>query len=162
MNNSLKTSLLIAPFLVFLTAFPLQAVNPDEVLADTHLEARARHLGKELRCVVCRNQSIDDSNSGIAGNMRVVLRERLVAGDSDAEAMQYLVDRYGEFILLKPPFKPVTYLLWGTPALLLLIAAWGFSSLWRNRNTDSGIKDPLSPEDQIYITSILDAEEEPK
>lgn len=158
----LRTALLIAPLLIFLATTPVQAVNPDEILADPTLEARARQLSKGLRCVVCRNQSIDDSNSGIAGDMRVALRERLVAGDSDAEAMQYLVDRYGEFILLKPPFGPATYLLWGTPLLILLLTAWGFSGLWHNRSRAPSLEDPISPEDQAYITSILESEEDPK
>ena len=99
-----------------------RAVEPSERLADPALEARARTLSKELRCLVCQNQSIDESNADLAHDLRVLLRERLVAGDSDQQVLDYIAARYGMFVLLDPPFEPVTYLLWLTPPLLVLVA----------------------------------------
>ena len=96
------------------------AVAPDEVLSDPALEARARALSAELRCVVCQNQSIDDSNAPLARDLRILLRERLVAGDTDEEVKQFLVERYGTFVLLKPPFDWSTLLLWLTPLIVLV------------------------------------------
>jgi cytochrome c-type biogenesis protein CcmH len=96
------------------------ATSPDEILPDPALEARARALGKELRCLVCQNQSIDDSDAPLAKDLRRIVRERLVAGDSDAAIKRHLVERYGEFVLLEPPFEPATWLLWLGPFLVLL------------------------------------------
>lgn len=99
------------------------AVEPDEVLADPALEERARIISRELRCVVCQSQSIDDSNAPLAKDMRIIVRERLVAGDSDEDVLQYLVDRYGDYVLLKPPVQKNTIFLWAAPGLIFLIAA---------------------------------------
>ncbi len=110
--------LVIIPLVFFASAAAL-AVEPDEVLSDPALEARARALSAELRCVVCQNQSIDDSNAPLARDLRLLLRERLVAGDSDSEVKQYLVQRYGTFVLLKPPLDERTMLLWLAPLLIL-------------------------------------------
>ena len=99
---------------------PAHAVEPSERLADPALEARARTLSKELRCLVCQNQSIDESNADLAHDLRVLLRQRLVAGDTDQQVLDYLAARYGVFVLLDPPFEPATYLLWLTPPLLVL------------------------------------------
>lgn len=107
-------------------ATPSGAVMPDEMLADAALEARARTLSTELRCVVCQNQSIDDSNAPLAHDLRVLLRERLSAGDSDRQAIDYLVARYGNFVLLKPPMQLNTLLLWIGPLLIFIAAAIGF------------------------------------
>ncbi len=107
---------------------PAGAVQPDEVLADPALEARARMLSAELRCMVCQNQSIDDSDAELAHDLRVLVRERLTAGDSDEEVIDYVVSRYGEFVLLKPRFSLRNALLWGTPVLLLVIGAASCSS----------------------------------
>ncbi|TIQ90546.1 MAG: cytochrome c-type biogenesis protein CcmH, partial [Mesorhizobium sp.] len=96
------------------------AVKPDEVLADPALEARARTLSEELRCMVCQNQSIDESDADLARDLRVLVRQRLVAGDTDRQVIDYIVSRYGEFVLLKPRFSLRNALLWGTPVLLLL------------------------------------------
>ncbi|MCB2136805.1 MAG: cytochrome c-type biogenesis protein CcmH [Rhodobacteraceae bacterium] len=134
------------------------AVLPDEVLSDATLEARARALSRDLRCVVCRNQSIDDSNAGIARDMRIILRERLVAGDSDEEAVAYLVSRYGSYVLLNPPVRPLTYLLWLGPALLLLATLFGFSQLWKQRDPPQAID--LTAEDRALAKALLD--ERPK
>jgi cytochrome c-type biogenesis protein CcmH len=105
-------------FLVLLT--PANAVQPDEILKDPALEARARHLSQELRCLVCQNQSIDDSNAELARDLRVIVRERLTAGDSDAAVLAFVEARYGEFVLLRPRLRPHTILLWLAPLLLLL------------------------------------------
>jgi cytochrome c-type biogenesis protein CcmH len=96
------------------------AVEPSERLADLALEARARALSQELRCLVCQNQSIDESNADLAHDLRVLLRQRLVAGDTDQQVLDYIVARYGVFVLLDPPFEPATYLLWLVPPLLVL------------------------------------------
>ena len=112
---------LAALLLVLLTALPALAVNPDEVLDDPALEARAREISANLRCLVCQNQSIDDSDADLARDLRVLVRERLVAGDSNVEATQYVVDRYGEFVLLNPVVAPHTMLLWAAAPLVLLV-----------------------------------------
>ncbi|UHD44846.1 cytochrome c-type biogenesis protein CcmH [Aureimonas altamirensis] len=112
--------LLFALMLMFAALLPAHAVQPDEVLADPALEARARTLSAGLRCMVCQNQSIDDSDAPLARDLRLLVRERLEAGDSDRQVMSYLTDRYGEFVLLRPPFRLGTALLWGFPVLLLL------------------------------------------
>lgn len=114
---------------------PAFAVEPDEILSDPALEARARALSAELRCMVCQNQSIDDSQAPLAKDLRVLVRQRLVAGDSDAEVRRYLVDRYGNFILLKPPFETGTLLLWLTPGLVLLLGAGALVAKARSRAT---------------------------
>jgi cytochrome c-type biogenesis protein CcmH len=108
--------------LATLTLGPLlaHAVQPAEMLSDPKLEARARAISAGLRCLVCQNESIDESNAALAHDIRVLVRERLLAGDSDDQIRSFLVSRYGNFILLKPPFEPGTYLLWLTPLLLLL------------------------------------------
>lgn len=113
--------LLILPFL-FLASAAAFAVQPDEMLSDPALEARARALSAELRCVVCQNQSIDDSNAPLARDLRILLRERLAAGDSDEEVKTFLVERYGAFVLLKPPFDARTIVLWLTPLIILAVA----------------------------------------
>lgn len=97
-----------------------RAVEPSERLADPALEARARALSKELRCLVCQNQSIDESNADLAHDLRLLLRQRLLAGDTDQQALDYVVARYGVFVLLDPPFMPTTWLLWLAPPLLVL------------------------------------------
>ncbi|MCE8536121.1 cytochrome c-type biogenesis protein CcmH [Ruegeria pomeroyi] len=112
-----------------LIAAPLWAVQPDEVLDDPVLESRARDLSEGLRCLVCRNESIDESNAELARDLRLLLRERLVAGDSDEQAVAYIVDRYGEYVLLKPTTTGANWLLWLAGPLMLLAAAgmgWGF------------------------------------
>jgi cytochrome c-type biogenesis protein CcmH len=112
---------------------PALAVEPNERLADPKLEARARAISGELRCLVCQNESIDESGADLAHDIRVLLRQRLVAGDTDAQAMQYIVDRYGDFVLLKPPVEPATYLLWFGPLALLVAAGAGVVIALRRR-----------------------------
>jgi cytochrome c-type biogenesis protein CcmH len=116
--------------LLLLTA-PAHAVQPSEMLADPDLEARARALSAELRCMVCQNQSIDDSDAPLAADIRVLLRERIEAGDSDREVLDFLVARYGEFILLKPRFNAHTALLWITPFAVLLLGGGIAALSWR-------------------------------
>ncbi|MDP9589600.1 UNVERIFIED_ORG: cytochrome c-type biogenesis protein CcmH [Shinella zoogloeoides] len=117
----MRRLLLAAAFL--LAAFPAFAVNPDEVLSDPALEARARALSAQLRCMVCQNQSIDDSNAELARDLRLLVRERLTNGDSDEAVIDYVVSRYGEFVLLNPRLRGETLLLWGAPVVLFLAGA---------------------------------------
>jgi len=125
-------ALLAALILLALTQAAF-AVEPSERLADPVLEARARHLSEQLRCLVCQNESIDESNAPLAHDLRVLLRERIAAGDSDAQAVKFLTDRYGDFVLLKPPVEPATYLLWFGPIIVLVIAAGGAFFYLRGR-----------------------------
>ncbi len=112
---------IILACLLVLTPLTARAVQPDEIMTDPRLEARARALSAQLRCMVCQNESIDESNADLARDLRLLVRERLQAGDSNDQIRAYLVRRYGDFILLKPPFKPKTWLLWGAPFLVLLV-----------------------------------------
>lgn len=119
-----------------LVALPAQAVKPDEVLQDPALEHRAREISAELRCMVCQNQSIDDSDADLARDLRVLVRERLVAGDSDAQVLDFVVSRYGEFVLLKPRFNMRNAFLWGAPLFLLLLGGGFLVHALRNRRRD--------------------------
>ncbi|MFZ5618147.1 MAG: cytochrome c-type biogenesis protein [Pseudomonadota bacterium] len=118
---------LAAAFLLLSAVSGAEAVEPDEMLADPMLEARARAVSRELRCVVCQNQSIDDSNAPLAHDMRLLVRERIAAGDSDRAVKDYLVKRYGNYVLLKPPMQPNTLFLWFGPLVFLAAAALGFA-----------------------------------
>jgi cytochrome c-type biogenesis protein CcmH len=116
------------------SAVPATAIRPDEILPDPALEERARALSKELRCLVCQNQSIDDSEADLARDLRLAVRDRLIAGDSDAEVMRFVTARYGDFVLLRPPFKTTTYLLWlGPPVILAAGATMAWAFLRRRR-----------------------------
>lgn len=128
------------------------AVNPDEVLDDPGLESRARSLSAELRCLVCQNQSIDDSDAPLARDLRILVRERLVAGDSDGEIRTYLVDRYGEFVLLKPPFSSSTLLLWLTPLIVILA---GVSVLLARRQSIPARAPDLTEEEERELQAVL-------
>ena len=134
-------------------AGPALAVTPDEQLADPKLEARARVLSQELRCLVCQNQSIDDSNAPLAHDLRVILRERLAAGDSDREAMDYLVARYGDFVLLRPPFQPDTWALWLGPLAVLLLGGAGAAVYIRGRA--AAAESPLSAADEAEAERLM-------
>ena len=135
---------------------PAFAVDPGEKLADPALEARARAIAAELRCLVCQNQSIDDSDAPLAKDLRVLLRERLSAGASDSEAKAYIVARYGDFVLLRPPLKPQTLLLWGAP--LIALCAGGFA-LWRAfRRRAAAPPAPLNEAEKARLRALgLDA-----
>lgn len=112
---------ILVPIFMLVMTLPVHAVQPDEVLSDPVLEARARALSVNLRCLVCQNQSIDGSNAELAKDLRVLVRARLTAGDSDSEVMEYIVSRYGDFVLLKPSFSTKNLFLWLTPIIVLLI-----------------------------------------
>ncbi|MCZ6744357.1 MAG: cytochrome c-type biogenesis protein CcmH [Alphaproteobacteria bacterium] len=137
------------------------AVKPDEMLADAAMEARARAISKGLRCLVCQNQSIDDSDAGLARDLRVLVRQRLTAGDSDEAVFRFVVDRYGDFVLLKPPMKPVTYILWFGPLLILLgaIAVLVFFFV-RRRGTGITASPTLSEDDRRRLEALLGEDED--
>jgi len=135
------------------------AVQPDEVMADPAKEARARNLSRELRCMVCQNQSIDDSEAPLARDLRLLVRERIAAGDSDAQVVDFLVARYGEFVLLKPRFEPRTLLLWLVPPLVLL---GGGAALWVNaRRRGKGASETtasLTPDEEAELAALMSGE----
>jgi cytochrome c-type biogenesis protein CcmH len=134
------------------------AVEPDEILADPALEARAREIGKELRCLVCQNQSIDDSDAELARDLRVVVRERLTAGDGDQEVIDYVVSRYGDFVLLKPPFKLSTYALWLGPGVIAIVAILALVAFYRRRSRTAGrdAAAPLSESESKTLAALLE------
>ncbi|WP_095089935.1 cytochrome c-type biogenesis protein [Mesorhizobium sophorae] len=143
----------IVLLLALLFAGAAQAVKPDEMLADPALEARARALSEGLRCMVCQNQSIDESDADLARDLRILVRQRLVAGDTDQQVMDYVVSRYGEFVLLKPRFELRNALLWGTPVILLLIGGIFIVMTARSRRTLA--TKSLSAEEQASLDAIL-------
>ncbi len=149
--------------MIFLSSLSALAVNPDEVLDDPLLEKRARALSVNIRCLVCQNQSIDDSNADLARDLRVLVRERLVAGDSDTEVLDYLIARYGDFVMLKPPFKGSTYILWFGPLIVFVLAAIGLAVYFRRRQTeyaDAGDSTRrLSSDERERLTRLLDRED---
>jgi cytochrome c-type biogenesis protein CcmH len=137
---------------------PGRAVTPDEVLQDTRLETRAREISRTLRCLVCQNQSIDDSDAPLAHDLRVLLRERLTAGDTDTQAVGFMVARYGNFILLRPPVQADTLVLWFGPALLLMVAAIGFGRyVRRSAAAFSSEAAPLKSDEQERLDILLRA-----
>ncbi|RWY70875.1 cytochrome c-type biogenesis protein CcmH [Rhizobium leguminosarum] len=145
---------LLLAFALLLMAAPAFAVNPDEVLADPALEARARTLSAELRCMVCQNQSIDDSNADLAKDLRLLVRERITDGDSDEAVLNYIVSRYGEFVLLKPRVSMKTVLLWGAPVLLVLAGGLSLLVFARNRaGKPTGSK--LTADEQARLSELL-------
>jgi cytochrome c-type biogenesis protein CcmH len=132
------------------------AVQPDEMLKDPALEARARTLSQELRCMVCQNQSIDDSDAPLAKDLRVLVRERLTAGDTDNQVIDFLVARYGEFVLLKPPLSLHTLLLWLAPFGVLIIAAIAFLAGWRRTRTTPEAAEPkLSTDEEARVAALV-------
>jgi len=151
----MRRLVLIAVLFALLAPGAAFAVRPDEMLKDPALEARARHLSEELRCMVCQNQSIDDSEAPLAHDLRVLVRQRLEAGDSDRQVLDYLVSRYGDFVLLKPPFKLETLLLWGLPPLALLVGLAGIVVMARRRTTLVERPEPLSSEEQAKVSTLV-------
>lgn len=133
----------------------VMAVEPDEILPDPVLESRARALSAELRCLVCQNQSIDDSNAPLARDLRLLVRERLKAGDEDSEIMDYVVARYGEFVLLRPRFSGATLLLWLSPLMILAVGIWLARGVMRAQRIGAAPADALSEEDQQRLATIL-------
>jgi cytochrome c-type biogenesis protein CcmH len=151
--------------IVVLGGSPARAVQPDEIMSDTAKEARARDLSRELRCMVCQNQSIDDSEAPLARDLRLLVRERIAAGDSDAQVIDFLVARYGEFVLLKPRLNPHTWLLWLMPPLAL---AGGGLALWNygRRRTKSGPTEDaslfkLTADEEARLERLIAAEPSP-
>ena len=138
--------------LAMLAATSAFAVTPDERLADPALEARARALSAELRCMVCQNQSIDDSDAELAHDLRVLVRSRIVAGDTDGEVIDYVVSRYGEFVLLKPRFSLRNALLWAAPVLILLAGAVAALMAMRGRRA---VTAPLSEAEEARLSALL-------
>jgi cytochrome c-type biogenesis protein CcmH len=131
---------------------PVFAVQPDEVLKDPTLEKRAREISAGLRCLVCQNQSIDDSDAQLAKDLRLLVRERLVVGDTDTQVRDFLVQRYGEFVLLKPTFGTHTLLLWLTPALVLILGGIGAYAAMRRRQRPA---EALDEEEQRALEDLL-------
>ena len=154
-----RAVIILALSLAVVAASPAVAVQPDEIMADPIKEARARELSKELRCMVCQNQSIDDSDAPLARDLRLLVRERISAGDTDRQVIDFLVARYGEFVLLKPRFNPHTVLLWLLPPLALMgggIALWVYSERRRKAavlGDESLLK--LSPEEEARLEKLL-------
>jgi len=140
--------------LILMLASPALAVEPSEMLDDPVLEARARVISKGLRCVVCQNENIDDSNAGIAADLRVLLRERLTSGDSDEEAVQFIVDRYGEYVLLKPTFFGTNMILWLAGPLLLLAGGIGAFAFIKGRGRQAPVEG-LDEDEQKKLASLL-------
>ena len=135
------------------------AVTPDEMLDDPALEQRARDISAKLRCLVCQNQSIDDSDASLAHDLRVIVRERLENGDTNEEVMDYVVSRYGEFVLLQPRFSARNLLLWGTPVIGLLLGLGAIAFLYRSRSRVAPVN-RLSAEEKDRLSKILSEGEE--
>jgi cytochrome c-type biogenesis protein CcmH len=148
--------LLSSLLLLLVLAGAAVAVEPNERLADPVLEARAREISQGLRCLVCQNESIDDSAADLAHDIRVLLRERLTAGDIDAQAIQFIVARYGDFVLLKPPVEPATFLLWFGPPALLLLAGIGIAlAIRRRRFAPEAPPPPLSDAEKERLDRLV-------
>ena len=149
----------IAFLFLLLAAAPVGAVQPDEILADPTLENRARALSRDLRCLVCQNQSIDDSNAPLARDLRVIVRERLTAGDSDSQVLEFVTARYGDYVLLRTPFKASTYLLWLGPLVLLLLGIAAVAAFFaKRRRSDSAAAMPLTADESRRLERLLEAD----
>jgi cytochrome c-type biogenesis protein CcmH len=152
----IRALLLSAILLATSFATPALAVQPGEVLPDPALEARARDLSKDLRCLVCRNENIDDSNADLARDLRLLVRERLVAGDSDEAAMEYIVARYGEYVLLNPTSTGANLLLWyAGPLMLMLGGGIAFSYVRRRRAMVEAAPEGLSGDEEKRLAEIM-------
>ncbi len=145
----------IALLIALAAAGTALAVQPDEVLKDSALELRARNLSSELRCMVCQNQSIDDSEAALARDLRLLVRERLTKGDSDQQVLDFLVARYGEFVLLRPRLEWHTLLLWGLPPAVLIAGAIGLVLMARRRKETSLAPEALSTEEQRRLSTLV-------
>ena len=147
---------LVLAFLIALGSAPAYAIGADELLDDPVLEARARTISKVLRCLVCQNQSIDESDAPLARDLRRLVRERLVAGESDAAIKAYVVSRYGDFVLLRPPFKATTWALWFGPLVVLLLAGAGAAVYLRRQARATQAAAPLSADERRRLDELLD------
>ena len=145
--------LLMALMLALLTATAAWAVDPAEKLADPAAEARAEELGKGLRCLVCQSESIEESQADLARDLRVIVRERVSAGDSNSQIIDYVVSRYGDYVLLKPPFKTSTLVLWLGPLVILLLAVGMAVPVFRRRSDIP--EDDLTPEEQEKLRAVM-------
>ena len=143
--------------LLVLTMPVAWAVQPDEQLDDPVLEERAREISAELRCLVCQNQSIDDSNAPLARDLRIIVRERLKAGDTNQQVLDYITARYGDYVLLRPPFRATTWILWLGPFVLLalVLGLLGFIALRRRRQTTPAPPPPLTPEERAKLDLMM-------
>ena len=168
---ALRSIVLATVLGVGLFAYDAAAVQPGERLDDPVLEARAREISKDLRCLVCQNQSIDDSDAGLARDLRRLVRERLHAGDSNQKVIDHIVARYGEFVLLKPRFRPATYGLWLAPLVVLLLAAFVAWSFLRHRRAGASLPGaepgqreergaPLSEDERQRLGALFDEDED--
>ena len=155
------TALVGAIISAYALGAPALAVEPDEILPDPALEARARHISAGLRCLVCQNQSIDDSNAPLARDLRLLVRERLKAGDTDAQVTKFIEDRYGEFVLLRPPFDAQTLLLWLAPLLVLLIAIAAAARAVRRRPAPAGAASALTDAEEDKLRTLLAEPDKP-
>jgi cytochrome c-type biogenesis protein CcmH len=151
----MRRRLAAACFCAALLLSPAFAVQPDEIMADPAKEARARELSRELRCMVCQNQSIDDSEAPLARDLRLLVRERIAAGDSDAQVIDFLVARYGEFVLLKPRLERQTLLLWAVPPLVLMAGALALWIKARRRATSAIAQPPLTSEEAAQLAQLV-------
>ncbi|MEE8203068.1 MAG: cytochrome c-type biogenesis protein [Alphaproteobacteria bacterium] len=147
---------LVLAFLIALGSAPAHAIGADELLDDPVLEARARTISKGLRCLVCQNQSIDESDAPLARDLRRLVRERLVAGESDAAIKAYVVSRYGDFVLLRPPFKATTWALWFGPLVVLLLAGASAAVYLRRQARTTQAATPLSADERRRLDELLD------
>ncbi len=157
----IRRAVVLAVLMSALSA-PSAAVEPDEILPDPGLENRARAISKQLRCLVCQNQSIDDSDAPLARDLRIIVRERLTAGASDDEVVRFVAERYGDYVLLSPPFKATTYALWLGPAAIFLIGAAAAAVFLRRRR--AAIPEeaaPLSERDRARLDRLLDRDGAP-
>lgn len=152
--------LALVALLVALVPPLAHAVTPDEMLKDPELETRARHLSQELRCLVCQNQDIDDSAAPLAHDLRVLVRQRLKAGDTDQQVIDYLVARYGEFVLLKPRFGLHTLLLWGLPPLALIAGAIALALAMRRRGAPASVPSTLTADEKRRLATLVESKPE--
>jgi cytochrome c-type biogenesis protein CcmH len=155
----LLLALAVLMLVTFVPSAPSIAVEPNEILANPGLESRARALSKHIRCLVCQNESIDSSNASLAKDLRVIVRERLVAGDRDTQVLDFLVARYGDYILLKPPVKPTTYVLWYSPGVLM---ALGFLAVivFLARRRKIVRPDPLNAAETARMVQLMGQDQE--
>jgi cytochrome c-type biogenesis protein CcmH len=155
----MKTATVAACLLLALLAAPARAVTPEEMLGDPALETRARAITGELRCLVCQNQSIDDSDAALAKDLRVLVREKLREGLSDAAVIDYVHARYGDFVLLRPPLRFGTILLWAAPALALLAGGWAALAAARRNRRFAPADTPLTAEEQARLDALTRRED---
>ncbi len=154
----LAMTLIVALVLAVGAATGARAVQPGETLADPALEGRAREISKELRCLVCQNQSIDDSDAELAHDLRILVRERVAAGDSNGEVVNYVVSRYGDFVLLRPPFKAATYALWLGPAVILVIGLVAVAVYYRRRGAGRSGPETLTESERRRLAGLMEDE----